>query len=55
MALGLHRQATWVNNFYYDDASMILDENYKRKSSYFGVKEALKTIHLSSVGYGSCG
>jgi hypothetical protein len=28
---------------------MILDENYKRKSSYFGVKEALKTIHPGGV------
>ncbi|KAL3785538.1 hypothetical protein ACHAWO_013314 [Cyclotella atomus] len=41
---GFTDRHTWVSNFYYDDAPLILDENYKRKSSYFGVQEALKTV-----------
>jgi len=41
---GFTDRHTWVNNFYYDDAPLIFDENYKRKASYNGVEAALKTL-----------
>ena len=41
---GFTDRHTWVSNFYYDDAPLIFDENYKRKPSYYGVQKALKTI-----------
>ena len=41
---GFTDRHTWVSNFYYDDAPLIFDENYKRKRSYYGVQEAFKTI-----------
>jgi hypothetical protein len=33
-----------VHNFYYDDEPCVLDENYKRKPAYYGVREALATL-----------
>ena len=41
---GFTDRHTWVKNFYYDDAPLIFDENYNKKSSYYGVQEALKTL-----------
>jgi hypothetical protein len=41
---GFADRHTWVKNFYYDDAPLIFDEKYKRKESYIGVQNALKTL-----------
>ena len=41
---GFTDRHTWVKNFYYDDAPLIFDEHYKKKSSYFGIQDALKTL-----------
>lgn len=53
---GFTDRHTWVNNFYYDDAPLIFDKNYERKSSYFGVQEALQTLCPGGcVGELTCG
>jgi endo-1,4-beta-xylanase len=41
---GFTDRHTWVKNFYYDDAPLIFDENYKRKASYNGVQSALLSL-----------
>ena len=41
---GFTDRHTWVKNFYYDDAPLIFDEKYHRKSSYSGVDAALRTL-----------
>jgi endo-1,4-beta-xylanase len=41
---GFTDRHTWVKNFYYDDAPLIFDENYIKKPSYDGIKDALKTL-----------
>jgi hypothetical protein len=33
-----------VTHFYHDDEPLIFDENYGRKESYYGVREALQTL-----------
>jgi hypothetical protein len=33
-----------VHSFYYDDEPCILDENYRRKEAYYGVRDALATL-----------
>jgi hypothetical protein len=35
-----------VHSFYYDDEPCILDENYRRKEAYYGVRDALSTLTL---------
>jgi hypothetical protein len=35
---------SWVTHFYYDDEPLIFDENYERKDSYYGVRDALMTL-----------
>jgi hypothetical protein len=41
---GFTDRHTWVHNFYYDDEPCVLDENYKRKPAYYGVREAIATL-----------
>eukprot|EP00527_Entomoneis_sp_CCMP2396_P006252 CAMPEP_0198149574 /NCGR_PEP_ID=MMETSP1443-20131203/47236_1 /TAXON_ID=186043 /ORGANISM="Entomoneis sp., Strain CCMP2396" /LENGTH=490 /DNA_ID=CAMNT_0043814657 /DNA_START=53 /DNA_END=1525 /DNA_ORIENTATION=- len=41
---GFSDRHTWVTHFYYDDEPLIMDENYSRKQSYFGLREALVTL-----------
>jgi hypothetical protein len=33
-----------VTHFYHDDEPLIFDENYGRKESYYGVREALQSL-----------
>ena len=41
---GFTDRHTWVSNFYYDDEPLIFDEEYRRKDSYFGVRDALCSL-----------
>lgn len=41
---GFTDRHTWVSNFYYDDEPLIFDENYQKKDSYYGVREALASL-----------
>lgn len=41
---GFSDQHTWVKNFYYDDSPLIFDERYKKKPSYYALRDAIKTI-----------
>jgi endo-1,4-beta-xylanase len=41
---GFTDRHTWVTHFYHDDEPLIFDEAYARKESYYGFRDALKTI-----------
>jgi len=41
---GFTDRHTWVSHFYYDDSPLIFDENYGRKNSYYGMRDALSTV-----------
>jgi len=41
---GFTDRHTWVHSFYYDDEPCILDEAYRRKPAYYGVRDALATL-----------
>ena len=41
---GFTDRHTWVSSFYYDDEPLIFDEDYDRKESYYGLREALGSV-----------
>lgn len=41
---GFTDRHTWVTHFYYDDEPLIFDDEYGRKESYYGLREALASI-----------
>mmetsp|Transcript_52182 Transcript_52182/g.77921 ORF Transcript_52182/g.77921 Transcript_52182/m.77921 type:complete len:437 (-) Transcript_52182:60-1370(-) len=41
---GFTDRHTWVTHFYYDDEPLVYDEEYGRKESYYGLREALETM-----------
>lgn len=41
---GFSDRHTWVKNFYYEDSPLIFDENYKRKASYYSLRDAIATM-----------
>ena len=46
---GFTDKHTWVKHFYYDDSPLLFDEEYRKKASYYGVKEALETVATGKV------
>jgi len=46
---GFTDRHTWVHNFYYKDQPLLFDEEYNKKESYFGVKEALETLNIGGI------
>ena len=52
---GFTDRHTWVKNFYYEDSPLIFDHNYKRKESYYGLRDAIQTMVVGgTVGGGIC-
>ena len=43
---GFTDRHTWVSSFYYNDSPLIFDENYKRKPSYYGLRDAVSTLSI---------
>ena len=41
---GFTDRHTWVTHFYYDDEPLLFDEEYNRKDSYYGVRDALASL-----------
>lgn len=41
---GFTDRHTWVSSFYYDDEPLIFDEEYGRKESYYGLRDALLSL-----------
>jgi endo-1,4-beta-xylanase len=41
---GFTDRHTWVTHFYHDDEPLVFDENYGRKESYYGLRDALATM-----------
>ena len=35
-----------MKNFYYDDAPLIFDERFKRKESYYSLRDAIATMSI---------
>lgn len=46
---GFTDKHTWVKNFYYEDQPLLFDEQYNKKRSYYGVKEALETLTVGGI------
>mmetsp|Transcript_34972 Transcript_34972/g.52824 ORF Transcript_34972/g.52824 Transcript_34972/m.52824 type:complete len:461 (+) Transcript_34972:25-1407(+) len=46
---GFTDRHTWVTHFYHDDEPLVFDEDYGRKESYYGMREALESIAPGGV------
>ena len=52
---GFTDRHTWVSHFYYDDAPLILDEDYGRKDCYYALRDALTTMAAGGTVGGGVG